>query len=85
MQDRSSEFERHRPRLFGIAYRMLSSRADAEDVLQDAYLRWHRGASDELRSPEAWIVTTVTRLCIDRLRAVRAVREQYVGPGFLYP
>jgi RNA polymerase sigma-70 factor, ECF subfamily len=78
--DRLSEFERHRPRLFGIAYRMLGSRADAEDVLQDAYLRWHRGASDELRSPEAWLVTTVTRLCIDRLRSLRAEREHYVGP-----
>jgi RNA polymerase sigma-70 factor (ECF subfamily) len=44
-RDHSREFERHRPRLFGIAYRMLSSRADAEDVVQDAYLRWHRGAS----------------------------------------
>ena len=85
MQDRSSEFERHRPRLFGIAYRMLSSRADAEDVLQDAYLRWHRGASDELRSPEAWLVTIVTRLCIDRLRAVRAEREHYVGPWLPEP
>jgi RNA polymerase sigma-70 factor (ECF subfamily) len=85
MQDRSSEFERHRPRLFGIAYRMLSSRADAEDVLQDAYLRWHRGTSEELRSPEAWLVTTVTRLCIDRLRAVRAEREHYVGPWLPEP
>src|SRR5579863_5449831 len=80
MQDRSGEFERHRPRLFGIAYRMLGSRADAEDVLQDAYLRWHRGASQELRSPEAWLVTTVTRLCIDRLRAARTERQHYVGP-----
>jgi RNA polymerase sigma-70 factor, ECF subfamily len=85
MQDRSAEFERHRPRLFGIAYRMLSSRTDAEDVLQDAYLRWHRGASQELRSPEAWLVTTVTRLCIDRLRAARTEREQYVGPWLPEP
>jgi len=85
IQDRSGEFERHRPRLFGIAYRMLSSRVDAEDVLQDAYLRWHRGASDELRSPEAWLVTTVTRLCIDRLRAARAEREHYVGPWLPEP
>jgi RNA polymerase sigma-70 factor (ECF subfamily) len=85
VQDRSAEFERHRPRLFGIAYRMLGSRSDAEDVLQDAYLRWHRGASEELRSPEAWLVTTVTRLCIDRLRAARAQREQYVGPWLPEP
>jgi RNA polymerase sigma-70 factor, ECF subfamily len=85
MQDRSGEFERYRPRLFGIAYRMLGSRADAEDILQDAYLRWHRGASEDLRSPEAWLVTAVTRLCIDRLRAARAQREQYIGPWLPEP
>ncbi len=85
MQDRSSEFERHRPRLFGVAYRMLGSRADAEDALQDAYLRWHRAAPDDLRSPEAWLVTTVTRLCIDRLRALRTEREHYVGPWLPEP
>ena len=85
MPDHSTEFERHRPRLFGIAYRMLGSRSDAEDVLQDAYLRWHRGASEEPRSPEAWLVTTVTRLCIDRLRAARTQREQYVGPWLPEP
>ena len=85
MQDRSEEFERHRPRLFGIAYRMLGSRTDAEDVLQDAYLRWHRGASQDLRSPQAWLVTAVTRLCIDRLRAVRTERQRYVGPWLPEP
>src|SRR5579872_596749 len=85
MQDRSAEFELHRPRLFGIAYRMLGSRTDAEDVLQDAYLRWHRGAPGELRSPEAWLVTTVTRLCIDRLRVARTERELYVGPWLPEP
>jgi len=85
MQDRSGEFERHRPRLFGIAYRMLGSRTDAEDVLQDAYLRWHRGVPEELRSTDAWLVTTVTRLCIDRLRAARTEREHYVGPWLPEP
>ncbi len=85
LQDRLSEFERYRPRLFGIAYRMLSSRADAEDVLQDAYLRWHRRASGDLRSPEAWLVTIVTRLCIDRLRAARVEREHYIGPWLPEP
>lgn len=85
MQDLAGEFERHRPRLFGIAYRMLSSRTDAEDILQDAYIRWHRGASEDLRSPEAWLVTTVTRLCIDRLRAARTEREHYVGPWLPEP
>lgn len=85
LQDRSSEFERHRHRLFSIAYRMLGSRADADDVLQDAYLRWHRRAPRELNSPEAWLVTTVTRLCIDRLRALRTERERYVGPWLPEP
>jgi RNA polymerase sigma-70 factor (ECF subfamily) len=85
LQDHLSEFERHRPRLFGIAYRMLGSRADAEDVLQDAYLRWHKGTPDEVRSPEAWLVTAVTRLCIDRLRAARTEREHYVGPWLPEP
>ncbi|HEV2701658.1 MAG TPA: RNA polymerase sigma-70 factor [Steroidobacteraceae bacterium] len=80
-----SDFERVRPRLFGIAYRMLGSRADAEDVLQDAYLRWHRNSGDQPRSPEAWLVTTVTRLCIDRLRAARTERDHYVGPWLPEP
>ncbi|MGA0609716.1 RNA polymerase sigma-70 factor [Caldimonas sp. KR1-144] len=68
-----------RPRLFSIAYRMLGTRADAEDVLQDAWLRWHRADRDALQSAEAWLVTVVTRLAIDRLRAAQAEREAYVG------
>lgn len=68
-----------RPRLFAIAYRMLGTRADAEDVLQDAWLRWHRTDTAELQSAEAWLVTVVTRLSIDRLRAAKAEREAYVG------
>lgn len=83
--DRSSLFEQHRSRLFGVAYRMLGSRADAEDVLQEAYLRWHRAAVDEIRSPEAWLVTATTRLCIDRLRLAREAREVYVGPWLPEP
>jgi len=83
--DRSSHFEQHRPRLFGIAYRMLGSRADAEDVLQEAYLRWHRASVEEIRSPEAWLVTATTRLCIDRLRLAREAREVYVGPWLPEP
>ena len=63
MDSRTQLFERHRPRLFGLAYRMLSSRADAEDALQDAYVRWHNTDEiSDLRSPEAWLVTIVTRL-----------------------
>lgn len=68
-----------RPRLFGIAYRMLGVRADAEDVLQDAWLRWSRQDVAALQSAEAWLVTVVTRLSIDRLRALKAEREAYVG------
>lgn len=71
--------------MFGIAYRMLGSRADAEDVLQEAYLRWHRASVEEVRSPEAWLVTATTRLCIDRLRLAREAREVYVGPWLPEP
>ena len=72
-------FDSLRPRLFSIAYRMLGTRADAEDVLQDAWLRWHRADHAALQSEEAWLVTVVTRLAIDRLRAAKVEREAYVG------
>jgi RNA polymerase sigma-70 factor (ECF subfamily) len=68
-----------RPRLFSIAYRMLGLRADAEDVVQDAWLRWHANAPDALQSAEAWLVTVTTRLAIDRLRSRKAERETYIG------
>jgi hypothetical protein len=82
---RYREFQRHRARLFGIAYRMLGSRSNAEDILQEVYLHWHCTVIDTVRSPEAWLVTSVTRLCIDRLRAARAEREMYVGPWLPQP
>jgi RNA polymerase sigma-70 factor (ECF subfamily) len=72
-------FATHRPRLFSIAYRMLGSRADADDVLQDAWLRWQGADRSQLQSEEAWLVTVVTRLAIDRLRALKAERENYFG------
>src|SRR5690348_159214 len=75
----AAAFAALRPRLFSIAYRMLGTRADAEDVLQDAWLRWQRGRPDALQSQEAWLVTIVTRLAIDRLRAAKVEREAYVG------
>jgi RNA polymerase sigma-70 factor, ECF subfamily len=78
-------FQQHTPRLYGLAYRMLGSRADAEDVLQEAYLRWHQADTEGVRTPEAWLVTTVTRLCIDRLRALRVEREAYIGPWLPEP
>jgi RNA polymerase sigma-70 factor (ECF subfamily) len=76
---RLATFERHRDRLFGIAYRMLGSVADAEDVVQDAYLRWHRAEPSAIENPEAWLVTVTTRLAIDRLRTATVERERYVG------
>jgi len=77
--DSALAFSRLRPRLFAIAYRMLGVRADAEDVVQDAWLRWDRSEHAGLQSPEAWLVTIVTRLSIDRLRAAKAERETYAG------
>jgi len=68
-----------RPRLFAIAYRMLGTRADAEDVVQDAWLRWHGSDQGAIQSAEAWLVTTTTRLAIDRLRSRQTEREAYVG------
>jgi RNA polymerase sigma-70 factor (ECF subfamily) len=85
MNDPSVTFQSHRQRLFGVAYRMLGSRAEAEDILQEAYLRWHGVAADDVRSPESWLVTTVTRLCIDHLRLARTSRETYIGPWLPEP
>lgn len=68
-----------RPRLFSIAYRMLGIRADAEDVVQDAWLRWHGTEQTNLQSSEAWLVTVTTRLAIDRLRTRKTEREAYIG------
>jgi RNA polymerase sigma-70 factor (ECF subfamily) len=82
---RGAAFEEHRRRLWGVAYRMLGSHADADDIVQEAYLRWHGAAKDDVRAPQAWLVTTTTRLCIDRLRQRRAEREAYVGPWLPEP
>src|SRR5215213_10668227 len=79
------EFERHRDRLFGLAYRMTGSVADAEDAVQEAWLRWHRTDRSTVRNPEAWLVSVVTRLTIDRLRSAQVRREQYVGPWLPEP
>jgi RNA polymerase sigma-70 factor (ECF subfamily) len=73
----------HRRKLFAIAYRMLGSAADAEDVLQDAWLRMRD--QKDIDNVEAWLVTTVSRLCLDRLKSARARRETYVGPWLPEP
>lgn len=72
-------YERHRHRLWGIAYRMLGSVQDAEDVVQESFLRWHGADAEAVRTPEAWLVRVATRLSIDRLRLAATAREQYVG------
>lgn len=72
-------FDALRTRLFSIAYRMLGIRADAEDVVQDAWLRWHGTPKDQILSQEAWLVAVTTRLAIDRLRSAKVEREAYIG------
>ena len=78
-------FQLHRPRLFGLAYRMLGTPADAEDVLHDAWLRWDSQDVAALDDPEAWLVTVTTRLALDRLRRAKAEREHYFGPWLPEP
>jgi RNA polymerase sigma-70 factor (ECF subfamily) len=85
MQDAPDRaFEEHRPLLFHIAYRMLGTVSDAEDVVQGGWLRWHRGA-EEVLAPRSYLAQVVTRLAIDRLREVRRSREEYVGPWLPEP
>ncbi len=75
----ATTFESQRGRLFGLAYRMLGSRAEAEDIVQEAYLRWHETDNTAIENPEAWLVTATTRLAIDRLRRLKTEREAYFG------
>ena len=78
-------FQANRSALFGVAYRMLGSATDAEDVLQDAWLRFSSARSGDIRSAKAYLTTIVTRLCLDRLKSARATREEYVGPWLPEP
>ncbi|MCI3950234.1 MAG: polymerase subunit sigma-24 [Acidimicrobiales bacterium] len=78
------DFEEHRRHLIGVAYRMLGSVSEAEDVVQDTWLRW-RAAADEVRSPRSYLTTVATRLAIDRLRSAQHRREEYVGPWLPEP
>ncbi|MFJ3305478.1 RNA polymerase sigma-70 factor [Streptomyces sp. NPDC086549] len=75
----AEEFETHRPRLFGLAYRMLGSAEEAEDTVQDAFLRFDGADRTAIEHPSAWLARTVTNLCLNRLTSARARREQYVG------
>ena len=78
-------FQIDRPLLFSIAYRMLGSASDAEDVLQDAWLRYRGVERSTIRSPKAFAATIVTRLCLDRLKSARTTREEYIGPWLPEP
>ncbi|UHL62679.1 RNA polymerase sigma-70 factor [Paralcaligenes sp. KSB-10] len=79
MDDNANVFNQLRPRLQQIAYRMLGSLAEAEDIVQDAWLRWHAAARQDINNAEAWLVAVTTRLSIDRLRAAKIQREHYTG------
>ena len=83
--DTLQQFEDERARLFSIGYRMLGSLTEAEDAVQDCWLRWQGADSSAIRTPAAWLTTAMTRLCIDRLRAAKTVRETYVGPWLPEP
>src|SRR5262245_59387973 len=77
--DRLAAFEQHRRLLVSIAYRMLGSVTDAEDTMQDAFIRWRQATDVDIRSPRAYLVTIVSRLCMTQLQSARAQRETYVG------
>ena len=83
--DAAAAFDPLRPRLVRIAYRMLGSVADAEDVVQEAFIRWMRADRGAVRVPEAFLRRTVTRLCLDQLKSARRSREVYVGPWLPEP
>src|SRR5438552_11019757 len=76
---RLATFDQYRSLLFSVAYRMLGSVADAEDMLQETFIRWQQAPEDEIRSPRAFLVTIISRLCINHLQSARVQREEYVG------
>jgi RNA polymerase sigma-70 factor (ECF subfamily) len=78
--DPAATFEPHRRHLLGLAYRMLGSMAEAEDAVQEAYLRWHDADRQRVEEPRAFLITTTTRICLDVLKSARLRREEYVGP-----
>ena len=81
----AASFEPHRRRLMAVAYRMLGSLVEAEDAVQEAYLRWHATDRANVRNGEAFLSRTVTRLCLDQLKSARRRREAYVGPWLPEP
>jgi len=85
MSNPAASFEPYRRRLLGLAYRMLGSMADAEDAVQETYLRWHAADRDTVSDPKAFLMTTTTRICLDMLTSARARHEEYVGPWLPEP
>ena len=85
MSNPAASFEPYRRRLLGLAYRMLGSMADAEDAVQETYLRWHGADRDHVADPKAFLMTTTTRVCLDMLTSARARHEEYVGPWLPEP
>ncbi|QRP43215.1 RNA polymerase sigma factor SigJ [Amycolatopsis sp. FDAARGOS 1241] len=85
LDDAAEVFAQVRPRLFGIAYRMLGSAADAEDVLQEVWLRWQKADRSVVENPAAYLATTTTRLAINATRTAYARRETYLGPWLPEP
>lgn len=81
----AASFEPYRRRLLGLAYRMLGSMADAEDAVQETYLRWHSADRGKVNDPRAFLMTTTARICLDMLTSARARREEYVGPWLPEP
>jgi len=85
MEAGSDAFEQQSAYLFGIAYRMLGSAAEAEDVVQEAFLRWQAADRDQIRSERGFLATVVTRLCLDHWKRASTQRETYVGPWLPEP
>jgi RNA polymerase sigma-70 factor, ECF subfamily len=85
MDDKTQVFHELRPLLFSIGYRILSVKADTEDVLQEAYLRWQAAPAESIRSPKAFLTTVVSRLALDALKAAHRKREVYLGPWLPEP
>ena len=85
MSDPAGTFEPYRRRLLGLAYRMLGSMADAEDAVQETYVRWHGAERDHVSNPRAFLMTTTTRICLDMRTSAHARREEYVGPWLPEP
>jgi RNA polymerase sigma-70 factor (ECF subfamily) len=83
--DPDAQFRELRPMLFSLAYRMIGTRADAEDIVQDAYVRWQTAGADDVRSPRSFLTTVVARLALDELKSAHRQRETYIGPWLPEP